>query len=103
MKAVPEIIQKIPGGNSPYTHYSFWCPGCKCGHMFHSGWNISGSGKNVTVSPSILIDKDRPERRCHLFIRNGKIQFCGDCHHDLKGQTVDARTWEEVINEDLPH
>jgi hypothetical protein len=27
--------------------------------------------------------------RCHLFVRNGKIEYCGDCTHDLAGRTVD--------------
>jgi len=26
---------------------------------------------------------------CHSFIRDGKIQFLGDCTHALAGQTVD--------------
>ena len=26
---------------------------------------------------------------CHHFIRDGKIQFLGDCTHALRGQTVD--------------
>jgi hypothetical protein len=25
---------------------------------------------------------------CHYFIRDGKIEFCGDCPHELAGQTV---------------
>lgn len=26
---------------------------------------------------------------CHYFIKAGRIEFCGDCTHALKGQTVD--------------
>jgi hypothetical protein len=36
---------------------------------------------------------DRPApftcKRCHSFIRAGRIQFLGDCTHALAGQTVD--------------
>ena len=28
-------------------------------------------------------------RICHHFVTEGKIQFCGDCTHALRGQTVE--------------
>jgi hypothetical protein len=27
--------------------------------------------------------------RCHSFVTDGRIQFLGDCTHELAGQTVD--------------
>ena len=30
---------------------------------------------------------------CHSFVRNGKIEFLGDCTHDMAGQTVDLPIW----------
>lgn len=32
---------------------------------------------------------------CHLHIKNGKIEFCGDCPHDRNGQTVDLPDFPE--------
>lgn len=71
------------------------CPGCDMLHPFrvegeggvHWGWN-----RNVlapTFSPSLLVNASDPESRCHLFLTHGKLQFLGDCFHDLKNQTVD--------------
>lgn len=52
-------------------------------------WQYNNNPESPTFTPSLLVDKDRPERRCHLFLTDGKIQFLGDCYHDLKNQTVD--------------
>ena len=30
-----------------------------------------------------------PSEKCHLFVTDGKIIYCGDCTHELSGQTVD--------------
>ena len=36
---------------------------------------------------------------CHSFIRDGRIQFLGDCTHHLAGQTVDLPDFtEEELN-----
>lgn len=72
----------------------FQCPGCDMLHPYHvSGngpmWQWNKNAEAPTFTPSLLVDKDRPERRCHLFLTDGKIQFLGDCFHDLKNQTVD--------------
>ena len=96
----------------------FRCPGCGRMHSLplrgpesHSGWEFSGSAENPTLSPSILartgpfpedhdpghiilqrgiVDELNAERClvCHSFVRNGRIEFLGDCTHRLKGQTV---------------
>lgn len=88
--------------------YAFECPGCGCAHWFSvSGdgrphWQWNGDLDRPTVMPSILVDASRPERRCHLSVRDGRIQFLGDCHHDLKGQTVDMIDWCEGAENKWP-
>lgn len=77
-------------------------------------WSWNGSLDIPTFSPSLMVtsghyaegretpnpdgcycttDKDFPPGwacyRCHSFIRDGRIQFLGDCTHALAGQTVD--------------
>lgn len=42
-----------------------------------------------TFTPSLLVNATDPALFCHLFLTDGKIQFLGDCFHDLKNQTVD--------------
>jgi hypothetical protein len=70
------------------------CPGCGCGHLFRvepakDPWAWNGSLEKPTFSPSMLVNKDFPESRCHSFVTDGRIQFLDDCAHALRGQTVD--------------
>lgn len=71
------------------THsYRFHCPGCKIDHMIAiSGWTFNGDFERPTFSPSFRVVAPPP--RCHLFIRDGQIQYCQDCDHELAGKTVD--------------
>lgn len=72
----------------------FFCPGCNCAHGFNEKWTWNKDVNNPTVNPSIL---SIGEKRCHSFIRNGKIQFLSDCEHSLKNQTVDIPDWDEIF------
>lgn len=95
------------------------CPACKCHHMiatspaypFNKGtvreaiWNFNGDMDNPTFSPSLLITtpevKDEeytiPATVCHSHIINGQIEFCGDCTHELNGQTVPLPEVDAII------
>ena len=73
-----------------------WCPGCEEAHALEvesstkARWTWNGSEEKPTFSPSLLVTYGGGDaRRCHSFIRDGRIQFLGDCTHALKGQTVD--------------
>ena len=70
-------------------------------------WEWNRDTEKPTLNPSILLKGKRmptdeeaarimagekvelPDEVCHCFIRNGKIQFLGDCTHELAGKTVD--------------
>jgi hypothetical protein len=101
-----------------HCEYTFWCPGCKCGHAvwvekansLGARWTFNGDMERPTFEPSLLIrweewtppvtaenfevwkrqpwEQKRMAKVCHSFIRDGKIQFLGDCTHSLAGQTV---------------
>lgn len=75
----------------------FFCPGCKCGHQVWvngakspsgGSWNWNGSMDKPTFSPSILVFANDPARRCHSYVRDGRIQFLTDSYHELSGATV---------------
>ncbi len=75
----------------------FHCPGCKSYHRIPVGdgheegrWKWNGSLEKPTISPSYNYPKV-----CHFFIKEGRIEFCGDCAHDLSGQTVEMEEWKE--------
>lgn len=86
----------------------FWCPGCK-GYMRarvrmpnnptpeeiadqqenrQGLWTWNNNEESPTIRASILTGIERPGKRCHLFISDGKIEFCGDCEHEFAGKTI---------------
>lgn len=90
----------------PNEDFGYWCPGCGYGHEIavsqpnHSNakWTFDGNFSRPTFSPSLnLVVNPKghkhhqpalPTSVCHCFIKDGQIQFLGDCTHALKGQTV---------------
>lgn len=91
----------------PTEDFGHWCPGCGCGHEIAvtkknasgASWSYNGDPQKPTFAPSINIKINHPGHQhyrpglatnvCHYFIRDGKIEFLGDCTHALRGQTVD--------------
>lgn len=56
-------------------------------------WTFNGDFDNPTFSPSLNTWWHKADgttvRRCHSFIRDGRIQFLADSTHELAGQTVE--------------
>lgn len=74
------------------VRYRFYCPGCKCDHSYdcrtdggRPSWTFNGDLELPTFTPSLLY----PDRVCHLFVTDGRIQYLGDCTHELAGHQVD--------------
>lgn len=73
--------------------YWFWCPGCDGAHQFVVGdgdgprWKFNDSMESPTFTPSLL--NTRAGHRCHLFLKDGELDFCKDCDHELAGQKVE--------------
>lgn len=69
--------------------YLFWCNGCEQTHSFdvredggQPTWEFNGDMDKPTFRPSLNYG------RCHLFVRNGFIEYCGDCYHKFCGLDV---------------
>lgn len=82
----------------------FWCPGCGEMHMVNTdesdrpAWGFNGNYDAPTFTPSILVNPGRanPTKHiCHSFVRDGRIEFLGDCTHALAGQTVELQPFEK--------
>ena len=74
--------------------WAFFCPGCRSYHWVRTRgpapvWTFNEDLERPTVRASILVFADDPSQRCHSFITDGRIEFLGDCGHELRGQTVD--------------
>lgn len=84
---------------------SFHCPGCGHSHVVYLSdfyapddkgptWQFNGDFVQPTLSSSVLC---LAPTRCHLFVRDGQLQYLDDCEHTLRGQVVPMvpRTPEE--------
>ncbi len=75
--------------------WMFECPGCGNAHGVTDSWKFNGNQDRPTFSPSVLVRgvkdaaSDPTPTVCHSFVRDGQIQFLGDCTHSLAGKTVD--------------
>lgn len=81
--------------------YTWWCPGCKHAHSVRIEgpspvWKFDGNLESPTFMPSFrefippMPDHPRIECRserttCHVWIKDGQIDFLGDCAHKLRG------------------
>ena len=83
-----------------HTVYMFHCPGCKYGHHFAvegpMTWDFNGDMEKPTFNPSLLVNDSHPEMRCHLVMKEGKIHFCSDSFHELKGKVVDIPDLDDM-------
>lgn len=82
------------------TRGAFRCPGCQRDHNVSVGgeatWQWNGDTARPTLSPSVLVTYNGPDAGiegapaavCHSFVRDGQIEFLGDCTHALAGQSV---------------
>ena len=97
-------IYKVKDDNHAGERFVFHCPGCGHGHqVWTPKWSWNGSLEKPTFSPSVLVGypPDFSEQRCHSFVTDGKIQFLSDCHHDLRGQTMELPDLD-MTTEDAP-
>lgn len=75
----------------------FYCPGCRFPHQISvapGGWTWNGNAEAPNIHPSVDCSRSIPEDHCHFFVRDGRIEFLNDCHHGLKGMTVDMVDWD---------
>lgn len=74
-----------------------FCPGCLHAHSYPprvrgEGWVYNGDDERPTFRPSAIIDVDRPDGtryRCHSVVTDGRIMFCKDSTHLLRGMTLE--------------
>lgn len=82
-------------------YYFFYCPGCKHEHVYSvmtDGWQFNNNIENPSFTPSLLNTQKilnettgvyEEKSRCHLYVTDGKIVYCGDCTHEFNGQTIE--------------
>lgn len=91
--------REVKAADGSHYGWSIRCPACDDWHVL-SGWSFDGNLERPTFTPSLLVtlrgidDCGPVEHRCHSFIRDGRIEYLGDCTHAMAGQTVDLPEME---------
>lgn len=110
MDAVSKILRRHDYEYPPGTkRWNVWfiCPGCGEAHAFDERWKFNEDAARPTFEPSFLTWVDaNPQatrepfisgRRCHSYVRDGQIEFLGDCTHQLRGKTVPIPEWKDEL------
>lgn len=99
------LLQVVNGAAKEPVGWMWWCPACQ---EYHGGatngtWTFDGNHEAPTFNPSFLVRAtidpvagkfpegvcdNTIQGACHTFVRNGQIQYLGDCTHAMAGQTV---------------
>lgn len=94
------ILETIVYGDEKRTiGKAFLCPGCEFPHVIYTVkydpnrdnpvWTWNGDDEKPTFTPSLMQREARPGSVCHLFVKDGRLEFLSDSTHALAGQTVD--------------
>jgi hypothetical protein len=67
-----------------------------------NGWSFDGNVGSPTLAPSLkltytITGEPAPTFVCQSFVRNGRIEYLGDCTHAMAGQTVDLLEFPEAV------
>lgn len=84
---------------------AYFCPGCNSlvylnvDRPERPRWEFNGDMQSPTITPSVLQkvgpygEHWAPEKIgktdvCHAYVKNGSIEYLGDCTHELAGKTI---------------
>jgi hypothetical protein len=84
-------LERLNGPNGELKEdYIFWCPGCEGYHAYDKRWKFNGDFERPTFHPSLLYHENNRsgQLRCHLFLKDGVLDFLTDCGHKLAGKKV---------------
>jgi len=95
---IKKIIYDVYTQAKEHYGWSIYCSGCKRSHEIDKRWSFNGDYVKPTFRASLLCKWDMskhglPNKVCHSFITDGKIQYLDDCTHELKGTTVDLEAF----------
>jgi hypothetical protein len=101
-----QVSTKLRRGKGMYFH---WCPACDEMHPLPDSWQFDGNLESPTFTPSFrhggyrkhnvngvwtkpFWERDASGNTipsvCHYILTNGVLNYCGDCTHALKGQSI---------------
>lgn len=93
------IIEEFKNVNGEFAGWGHYCPGCKMYHVFDNRWTFNNDQEKPTFMPSMKVTYPWGERKkemvCHYWLKNGVIEYLGDCTHVLKNQKVELKHMDD--------
>lgn len=103
--------KRVTHGDGSLYGIRWDCPGCGASHVvpttgpnsWGKEWGFNDDLEHPTLTPSVLVHPHGilledgsvgQSPLCHSFVRNGRIEFLGDCTHALAGHTFDMNDIE---------
>lgn len=92
--------------------YTFFCEGCNMHHQVWTQtpgkpqWSFNGDLEKPTFSPSLLVrypqwdGEKQVEKVCHSFIKDGLIQYLGDCTHKFANMTIPIKPVDNIQDDE---
>ena len=114
-----QVSNKLRRGTGAYFH---WCPACQEMHILPDQWQFNGDLESPTFSPSFkhnglkLVydatgswtgewERDAAGNTipftCHYILTNGVLNYCGDCTHSLKRQSIPLPDLPEHVRDSV--
>ena len=85
-----------------HHHYHFWCPACRRLHLYNTEgeirWSFDGNLESPTFKPSLKYTGGPAGVKCHLWCKNGVLEYCNDTPHaEFKGKSVPMVEMDESM------
>jgi Family of unknown function (DUF6527) len=95
-------VHEVMGVDGKHYCWSFRCPACGWPHQCDNRWTFNGDFEKPTFTGSVLVTgyEGDPSNvtRCHSFVKEGRIEYLGDCTHTMAGQTADIPDYDRPIS-----
>lgn len=95
-------LQAVKRDNDQIYGYKFWCPACRCTHVFRTEkesldgkprptWSFNGDMDSPSFTPSmVFFEEENGVRKtiCHFYVTKGVIDYCSDSPHEFRGKKI---------------
>lgn len=129
MSQLSRLLRDATDSAGERDYLTFCCPGCRAyfsafGRGLHmmerhqvivrgpGAWGYNGNPNTPTFTPSVLMStwywdeatQTKIPYTCHSFVESGRINFLGDCTHELRGwhDLAEWPDWQERMAEESP-
>lgn len=106
---MPDVVRPINNQDGQLSGYEYWCFSCRQTHWIpteeasgHKLWSFNRNMTHPTFGPSIKITAPPSKYCCHHHVTDGRIEYCGDCHHNFSGRDAQEFAGKTIDMQPIP-